>query len=73
MAHYRKNEATRDCMDSLRLKVTMIEAGHGRAAFSSLKSQSKGGLRDRFRGLAQDELPLPAPSLVESLTGMRRA
>ena len=41
----------------------------GRAAVSSLGSQRKGGLGDRLRGLAQDELLLLIAPLVASLVG----
>ena len=37
--------------------------------FSSLKSQRKCGLGDRFKGLSQDKLPLPIVPLVENLVG----
>ena len=43
------------------------------AFFSSLGSQRKGGLGDRFKGLASDELPLPIVSLVANLMGSLRA
>ena len=39
---------------------------------NSLGSQRKGGLRDRFRGLAWDKLPLPIAALVASLIGTIR-
>ena len=39
----------------------------GGAAVSSLESQRKGNLGNRFRGLAWDELPLPIAPLVASL------
>ena len=38
----------------------------------SLGSQRKGDPGDRFRGLAQDKLPLPDAPLVASLTGSLR-
>ena len=46
---------------------------HGGAAVSSLKSQRKRGLGDRFRGSARDKLPLPAAPLVASLVKSLRA
>ena len=39
--------------------------------FGSLRRE-KGGLRERFRGLAQDKLLLPIASLVASLMGSLR-
>ena len=44
----------------------------GRAAFSSLGSQRKGGLGDRIRRLAWDKLPLPTAPLAASLMGTLR-
>ena len=44
----------------------------GRATVSSLESQRKGGLGDRFRGLTQDELLLPIAPLVVRLVGSLR-
>ena len=41
----------------------------GGAAVSSLESQRKVDLGDRFRGLAQEKLPLPTAALVASLLG----
>lgn len=49
------------------VKVSVTEMGQGGAAFSSLKSHRKGGLGDGFRGLAQDDLPLPTAPRVASL------
>ena len=45
---------------------------HGGASVSSLESQRIGGLGDRFRGLAWDELLLPTAPLVASLVGTLR-
>ena len=42
---------------------------HRRGAVSSLESQRKGGLGDRFKGLAWDELLLLIAPLVASLVG----
>ena len=44
----------------------------GRAAVTSLESQRKGDLGDRFRGLALDELPLPVAPLLASVMGTLR-
>lgn len=41
----------------------------GGAAVGFMKSQRKGGLGDRLRVLAWDELALPIASLVASLVG----
>lgn len=40
--------------------------------FGSLRSLRKGGLGDRFKGLARDELLLPTDPLVASLLGTLR-
>lgn len=37
--------------------------------FGSLRSQRKGDLGDRVRGLAQDFLPLPIPPWLQALWG----
>ena len=44
----------------------------GGAAVSSLETQRKGGLEDRFRGLAWEELPLPIIPLAAGLVGFLR-
>ena len=45
----------------------MTEVSQSGAGLGSPESQRKGGLGDRFRGLAQDELPLLTAPLVASL------
>ena len=45
------------------------EVSQGWPAVSSLESQRKVDLGDRFRGLAQEKLPLPTAALVASLLG----
>ena len=53
-------------------EVTVTGVSQGRAAVSSLRTQRKGGLGERIRAIAQDNLPLPSATLVASLTGPLR-
>ena len=76
MEELRLEEATGETLGGAALALEKCYGkgvSQGGAAVSFLESQRKGGLGDRCRGSAQDELLLPAAPLVASFRGPLRA